>query len=142
MKRNNSKKIEPFLCFLRITRLSEIASKVHRLLRRALLSYADPSLLSRMATFTISHSINSPSTLSLPDSAPPQTDTLEYPLDTSSPLAQLQSLEKQLGVARNDMNERLTQWKDLLKDVEKEDKKKKKKTEDEEEEEQEEEEDA
>lgn len=96
-----------------------------------------------MATFTISHSIDSPSSLSLPSSAPPQTDTFEYPLDTSSPLAQLQSLEKQLGVARNDMNERLTQWKDLLKEVEKEDKKKKKKkTEDENEEEQEEEEDA
>ncbi|GAA5955713.1 hypothetical protein JCM3765_001830 [Sporobolomyces pararoseus] len=86
-----------------------------------------------MTNLTISHSINLPYSFSTPGSAPPSNDTFEYPLDTSSPLTQLQSLEKQLGAARNDLNERLTEWKDLLKDVEKEDKKKKKKKDDDEE---------
>jgi hypothetical protein len=86
-----------------------------------------------MASFTISHSINLPSSFSAPTSAPPSTDTFSYPLDTSSPLAHLQSLEEQLGVARNDLNARLTEWKEAVKDLEKEDKKKKKKNQDEEE---------
>ena len=83
-----------------------------------------------MSQFTISHSINLPSSFSTPSSAPPSNDTFEYPLDTSTPLAQLQSLEQHVGAARNDLNERLTEWKDLLKDVEKEDKKKKKRKDD------------
>ncbi|GAA5931036.1 uncharacterized protein JCM15063_002526 [Sporobolomyces koalae] len=85
-----------------------------------------------MSAFTITHRIQPPSSFATPDSAPPTTDTFSYPLDTSSPLAHLQSLEQQLGLARNDLNERLTVWKDLLKDVEKEDKKKKKKRDDDE----------
>ncbi|GAA5903129.1 uncharacterized protein JCM6883_002705 [Sporobolomyces salmoneus] len=88
-----------------------------------------------MASLTISHSISLPSSFPTPPSACPSIDTFEYALDTSSPFSQLQSLEKQLGAARNDLNERLTEWKDLLKDFEKEDKKKKKKKDEDEEDE-------
>ncbi|GAA6054080.1 hypothetical protein JCM3770_006163 [Rhodotorula araucariae] len=69
-------------------------------------------------TFTITH----PTTLPSP---PPASATLPYSLDTSNPLAHLQSLELALGQARADLNERLTEWKDALKDVEKVAKKKK-----------------
>ncbi|GAA5855116.1 hypothetical protein JCM9279_001957 [Rhodotorula babjevae] len=77
-------------------------------------------------TYTVSH----PSDLASP---PPASATLPYALDTSSPSAHLQSLEVALAQARADLNERLTEWKDALKDVEKVVRKKKGKKADEEE---------
>jgi hypothetical protein len=75
-----------------------------------------------MIKFTISHSINLPSSFTCPDqSPPPSIDTFEYPLDLDDTSHHLESLEKQLGIARNDFNKRLTEWKGLLKDFEKED---------------------
>ncbi|GAA5923170.1 hypothetical protein JCM3775_007454 [Rhodotorula graminis] len=69
-----------------------------------------------MTSLEISYTISHPSDLG---SAPPASATLPYALDTSSPSAHLQSLEVALAHARADLNERLTAWKDALKDVEK-----------------------
>ncbi|BGP27585.1 hypothetical protein JCM10295v2_006557 [Rhodotorula toruloides] len=74
--------------------------------------------------------------------APPATATFDYPLDSSTPLSHLQSLEKALGEARKQMNERLTEWKEELKNVEKPAKKGKRKDAEEDEEEQEDEDEA
>ncbi|GAA5881632.1 hypothetical protein JCM16303_005521 [Sporobolomyces ruberrimus] len=94
-----------------------------------------------MTYLTITHTLSLPSSFAPPPSASPSIDTLSYPLDNSSPTSQLESLEKQLGEARNAMNDRLTEWKDLLKDYEKDETKKNeknnKKSVDEEEEEEE-----
>ena len=80
-----------------------------------------------MANLTISHSIHLPPSFAAPQAAPPASDSFEYAVDTSSPHLHLESLVRELGRARNDLNERLTKWKDLVKDVEKDDKKNKKK---------------
>ncbi|BGP58133.1 hypothetical protein JCM8202_006165 [Rhodotorula sphaerocarpa] len=50
---------------------------------------------------------------------PPTTGAHSFPLDASTPHAHLVSLEQALGDARTQMNARLTEWKDVLKDVEK-----------------------
>ncbi|BGP43387.1 hypothetical protein JCM10450v2_007543 [Rhodotorula kratochvilovae] len=89
-----------------------------------------------MAALELTYTITHPSALPTP---PPAFATLPYTLDTSTPLAHLQSLEAALGQARADLNERLTEWKDALKDVEKVVKKKKGKKDDDEEDEEEEE---
>lgn len=65
-------------------------------------------------------------------SDPPASDSVSFPLDSSSPHAHLVSLETALGDARSTMNERLTEWKNVLKDVEKPPKKGKKQDDDEE----------
>ncbi|BGP03401.1 hypothetical protein RTBOTA2_006186 [Rhodotorula toruloides] len=92
-----------------------------------------------MPALQISYTIAKPA---LSPSAPPATATFDYPLDSSTPLLHLQSLENALGEARKQMNERLTEWKEELKDVEKPAKKGKKKDAEEDEDEQEEEDDA
>ncbi|BGP35248.1 hypothetical protein JCM10296v2_007083 [Rhodotorula toruloides] len=77
-----------------------------------------------MPSLQVSYTIAKPA--SSPN-APPATATFDYPLDSSTPLSHLQSLENALGEARKQMNERLTEWKEELKDVEKPVKKGKKK---------------
>ncbi|GAA5989934.1 hypothetical protein JCM10908_002383 [Rhodotorula pacifica] len=88
-----------------------------------------------MTDFTVSYTISraDPS-----PSDPPTSDTFSFPLDSSSPHAHLVSLEKALGDARAQMNGRLTEWKEALKDVEKPLKKSKKQKAEEEEEDEEE----
>ncbi|GAA5919460.1 hypothetical protein JCM6882_006334 [Rhodosporidiobolus microsporus] len=69
----------------------------------------------------IKYSIAVPSTHTVSSTcATPSSDTLSLPLSSSTPLEQLQSLEAALGDARKEMNERLTEWKDELRAVEKE----------------------
>ncbi|BGO95389.1 hypothetical protein NBRC10512_001857 [Rhodotorula toruloides] len=92
-----------------------------------------------MPALQVSYTIAKPA--SSPN-APPATATFEHPVDSSTPLSHLQSLENALGEARKQMNERLTEWKEQLKDVEKPAKKGKKKDAEEDEDEQEEEDEA
>ncbi|GAA6008484.1 hypothetical protein JCM11491_004495 [Sporobolomyces phaffii] len=78
-----------------------------------------------MAALSISHSINAPTSEPSPSEGsvrPPASDSFTYALDSSSPLTHLDSLQLALGHARADLNDRLTEWKDLLKHVEKDDK--------------------
>ncbi|GAA5880806.1 hypothetical protein JCM3774_005757 [Rhodotorula dairenensis] len=50
---------------------------------------------------------------------PPASDRVSFAVDSSSRSAHLASLETALGDARTNMNDRLTEWKHALKDVEK-----------------------
>lgn len=90
-----------------------------------------------MPALQVSYTIAKPPSSS--SNGRPATATFDYPLDSSTPLAQLQSLENALGEARKQMNERLTEWKEELKDVEKPAKKGKKQSAEEDEDEQDEE---
>lgn len=58
---------------------------------------------------------------------PPANDSISFALDASSRQQHLVSLQHALGDARTQMNDRLTEWKDVLKDVEKQQQKKNKK---------------
>lgn len=77
-----------------------------------------------MPELTISYAI---SRASPAPTDPPANDTVSFLLDASSRQQHLASLQQALGDARAQMNDRLTEWKDVLKDVEKQQQKKNKK---------------
>ncbi|GAA6002686.1 uncharacterized protein JCM10292_002967 [Rhodotorula paludigena] len=81
-----------------------------------------------MPSLSVSYNISPPPAFSASTATPEPSSTLSYPLDASTPLAHLESLERALQSARDDLNARLTEWKDALKDVEKPAKKGKKKS--------------
>lgn len=79
-----------------------------------------------MTSLTVSYKISTPegftSSIGLSKER-----TISFPLDTSTPSTHLASLEEQLGTARDQLNQELTEWKDQLKDVERDQTKKKSK---------------
>ncbi|KWU44350.1 hypothetical protein RHOSPDRAFT_34142 [Rhodotorula sp. JG-1b] len=77
-----------------------------------------------MPDLTISYAI---SRASPAPTDPPAHDSVSFALDVSSRQQHLVSLQHALGDARTQMNDRLTEWKDVLKDVEKQQQKKNKK---------------
>jgi hypothetical protein len=93
-------------------------------------------------SLSVSYSITLPPSHTTTTTASPSSSFF-FPLDFTTPLAHLTSLEQALGEARNNLNEELTVWKEELrvteKEKEKEGRKRAAENEDEEEEEEEEE---
>ncbi|KDE05909.1 hypothetical protein MVLG_03722 [Microbotryum lychnidis-dioicae p1A1 Lamole] len=78
----------------------------------------------------ITYSITVPEALSKSSSPPttaPSAGTLSFPLNTTSSRNEwLSSLEKALGEARGELNEKLSEWKEVMKPFEKVEGRKKK----------------
>lgn len=123
--------------YLKEARLFLVKSNLAFLLLSAFLP---PSIMSSPA-LVVSWSLQPPPATPQPFPSVPAQSSVEYPLASSTAQEQLESLEAALGLARDQLNKDLTEWKDAVKGLEGEQKKKKgKKNEEEDDEEEEEEE--
>jgi hypothetical protein len=69
-------------------------------------------------SLVLSYTVNPPPLPPTVEITTPKAQTFSYPLSSSSPTQHLQSLETALGLARDQLNQSLTEWKKAVHGIE------------------------